>query len=365
MKTQTATKRLNDILNSLGTLARTCSDIRRCSRCGLELTDCASIERGQGPICARKDTHLYAKTIQVNWSMVTAFATMVINENSFPTETTVGVWTALRDVLVDMSGTAHQRALANNGTAEISNFLSGDDCRLAVKVLDWLLSFRLPHDTRRNLIQLVRHLGYISLAGVLSGEASTGESVLKFENGRVILSGSSNKAGYAAMRKNVRGVHLPARRGPSVFSAPATSAAAFIDVATEFWPCFDAKAQDVLAQANKWVEEHVQVAAPVVHVAAPVATDSRPVAIITKRSTDFLMSFEWTDHSRSIIERLKQAIPAKHRTYDAAKRQWIIRDMSYEPTLRTLLGQNYRVDMQDGGATPAPPRYAHYNYYRR
>lgn len=363
MKTQTATKRLNDILNSLGTLARTCSDIRHCSRCGLELTDCASIERGQGPICARKDTHLYAKTIQVNWSMVTAFATMVINENSFPTETTVRVWVALRDVLVDMSGAAHQRALADNGTGEISSFLSGDDCRLTVKVLDWLLSFKLPPDTRRNLIQLVRHLGYIALAGVLSGEASTGESTLKFENGRVILSGSSNKAGYAAMRKNVRGVFLPARRGPSVFSAPATSAAAFIDVATEFWPCFDAKAQDVLAQANKWAAEHVPVSAP---VAASVVTDSRPVATITKRSTDFLMSFEWTDHSRSIIERLKQAIPAKHRAYDAAKRQWIIRDMSYEPTLRTLLSQNnYRVDMQDGGATPAPPRYAYYNHYRR
>ena len=65
------TTQLNNLIQSLGGFARSCNDVRHCSRCGLPLTDCASIERGQGPICTHKDTSVFAKTIPANFPVAT------------------------------------------------------------------------------------------------------------------------------------------------------------------------------------------------------------------------------------------------------------------------------------------------------
>lgn len=45
---------------------------RHCSRCGRELEDPASEERGVGPICAAKDTVLFARAIPANYAGATA-----------------------------------------------------------------------------------------------------------------------------------------------------------------------------------------------------------------------------------------------------------------------------------------------------
>ena len=251
MKT-TTDSRLYKLVASLGGLSRSHNEKRKCSRCGLGLEDPASFERGQGPVCAKKDTHLFAKTIPANFPMATMNA-MSVNVELLA-ETVRPVWRSVIELLTFKSS----RALAAANLDTLVFHASGEDCRLIVKVIDWMLSFETRGDQKNLLIQTVKNLGYPGLAGVLAGQSSTGEAVLAFDDvkGVLTLKGSSNKAGFLAMRK-IPGIVVPRYRSQGVYEAPASQHEKFIAAVMEFWPCFSGEVEAITAKANAWCAAHM------------------------------------------------------------------------------------------------------------
>ena len=362
MKKKTTTNNgsaLNNLLTSLGGITRSCNDVRHCSRCNQPLTDPASWERGIGPICAKKDTHLFAKTIPANFPMATAIS-CAIKVDALP-ESLRPVWTELRTILFAKSESAMNNPVnANNGTFHFE--FSGEDCRLIVKVIDFMLSFTMNGDERRKLIKLVRFLGFIGLAGVLSGESSTGKAELKFDNGKLFLLGSSNNAGFEAMRV-IPGIVIPRKRGGGAYEAPAAHWEKFIAACMEFWPCFDGVVDEIVEQCKTWI------AANPAKVTEQTKLTGKPVANIINRSSDFTIKFDWDKTvTRRLVDEIK-SIPAKERSYDAASKMWAIQNQHKENIVK-LFGEHYDIVEADGGVTPAPvkntynPRYGGRGYGR-
>jgi len=357
--------KLTKLIASLGGITRSCNDVRHCSRCNLPLKDPASWERGIGPVCAKKDTHLFAKTIPANFSLATIHA-MGVKRDMLPASLQP-VWTALYDFLFEKSEAA-MNANANAGT--FTFHFSGEDCRQIAKVIDFMLSFSMDRDNKNHLIQIVKNLGFIGLAGVLAGQSSTGEAELKFENGRLFLTGSSNRAGFDVMRK-IPGIVVPRKRGGGAYEAPAAQWEKFIAATMEFWPCFDGKVDEIVEQCKTWI------AANPVAVAAQKKLTGKPVANIVNRTTDFTIGFAWDKTvTRRLVDEIK-SIPAKERSYDAVSKLWAISNIHKDKIVK-LFGEHYDIVEAVGGQTPAPaksstykPRYGgrgygfNYYYYNR
>lgn len=347
--------KLNKLITSLGGITRSCNDIRHCSRCNLPLKDAASWERGIGPVCARKDTHFFAKTIPANFSLATIHA-MGVKSDMLP-EALRPVWTALYTLLFEKSESA-MKANANAGT--FTFYFSGEDCRQIAKVIDFMLSFSMDRDNKNHLIQIVKNLGFIGLAGVLAGQSSTGEAELKFVDGKLFLTGSSNRAGFEVMRK-IPGIVIPRKRGGGAYEAPAAQYEKFIAATMEFWPCFDGKVDEIVEQCNAWI------AANPVAVAAQKKLTGKPVANIVNRTNDFTIGFAWDKTvTRRLVDEIK-SIPAKERSYDAVSKLWAINNLHKDKIVK-LFGEHYDIVETAGGQTPAPvkntykPRYGGRGY---
>ena len=324
---------LTTLLSSLGEKAKSCKDVRHCSRCNLPLTDFSSWERGFGPICAKKDTHLFAKTIPANFSMATAHA-MSVKTNNLPKDI-ISVWTDLLEIILDKS----ERANLNSG--EMVFNIAGEDCRLIVRVIDWMNSFVINQVDKNHLIQIVKYLGYPGLSGVLSGISSTGEAELKFEAGKLSLVGSSNKAGFNAMRV-IPGIVIPRYRGQGAYTAPAEQYRPFIAATMEFWPCFNGEIDAIMAQSEEWLLAH-PVMKHEVPVKPAVMRGDKPLATITNRVSDFMVSFEWDKSiSFNLVASIKE-IPAKDRKYDPASKSWSIKNQ-YKDRVIGLFNQGYQVE---------------------
>lgn len=339
--TPATSSKLNKLIASLGGITRSCNDVRHCSRCNQPLTDPASWERGIGPVCARKDTHLFAKTIAANFPIATARA-MAVNADNLPVALQP-VWSALYDVLFEKS----EAAIANSSESNAFVFqFSGEDCRQIAKVIDFMLSFAIERNNKNHLINIVKNLGFIGLAGVLSGESSTGTAELKFDNGKLFLTGSSNKAGFNAMRV-IPGIVVPRRISGGAYEAPAAQYEKFIAATMEFWPCFDGKVDEIVEQCKAWI-----VANPV-KVAEQKNLMGKPVANIVNRSTDFTIGFAWDKNvSRRLVDEIK-TIPYKERSYDANSKLWAINNIHKEKIVN-LFSEHYDIVESAGDATPAP-----------
>lgn len=339
--TPVTSSKLNKLIASLGGITRSCNDVRHCSRCNQPLTDPASWERGIGPICAKKDTHLFAKTIPANFALATANA-IGINVDMLPVAVRP-VWSMLYEILFEKSESAM------NATKDAGAFtfqFSGEDCRQIAKVIDFMLSFSMERNSKHRLIQIVKHLGFVGLAGVLAGESSTGNAELKFENGKLFLTGSSNRAGFDVMRK-IPGIVVPRKRGGGAYEAPAAQYEQFIAATMEFWPCFDGKVDEIVEQCKAWI-----VANPV-KVAEQKKLTGKPVANIVNRSTDFTIGFAWDKKvTRRLVDEIK-TIPAKERSYDANSKLWAINN-THKEKIVTLFGEHYDIVESAGRDTPPP-----------
>jgi hypothetical protein len=329
--TKSVSSKLNSILSGLGTLTRSCNDVRHCSRCGKELQDPASWERGIGPICAKKDTHLFAKTIPANFAMAT-FHTLNVRDTMLP-EALRPVWNALTGVLLEKT----ERAL--QGTAPTQFLITGEDCRIVSKVIDFMLSFSIAAAPKRDLIEVVRYLGFVGLAGVLSGKSSTGESELKFDNGVLTLKGSANKAGFLAMRR-IPGIKVPMRRGSGHYEVDANQHVPFIAAVMEFWPCFDGEVSKITEQCEAWIAAN--------HTTDTVATapvSTLPKATLTNRTVagDFTVRFTWDVNSSPALVAAIKGLAAKDRKYDPATKTWTIKS-THITQIDNLLKQNYEVE---------------------
>ena len=317
----------------------------------MPLTDPASWERGFGPICAKKDTHLFAKTIPANFALATLH-TLNVQANLLP-QTIQPVWTALTEVLLEKV----ERAYQNTSPTEFS--ISGEDCRIVAKVIDFMLSFPISPAPKRDLIQVVKHLGFVGLAGVLSGESSTGDAELKFEAGRLYLKGSSNKAGFGAMRV-IPGIVIPRKRGGGAYEAPAVQHEKFIAAVMEFWPCFDGEVEQIQEQCKEWI------AANTTRAMEQIVDPSKPQAKVAYRSAtnEIVVSFLWIKEvSPRIVEEIK-TIPYKQRSYDPATKSWIIQ-ADHRQKVVDLLSPHYSVVESENPMAMVPsignPRTAGYH----
>lgn len=322
---------------------------RRCSRCGLPLEDPASEERGYGPICARKDTHLYAKTIEANYPFAISIIWGMSPEN-LP-EACLPKFNEIRDALLKHSNKA---AMASEGGREFE--LTGEDLRKIIKGLDWILSFRMEEKDRALLVSAVKWLGYNALAAVLSLEASTSSAPLWFKDGFLYLKGASCKAGFLAM-KAIPGIKVPARRGNGEpFSVPAAQAAPFLEAVQNFWPFYvvsDANGQPVeggtiqqLAQeAAQWVESNPMAVPSFEELEAAEGADKKPVIIARTNGDWTAFVLPWLKNQNqamyALIGEIKK-IPVKQRKYNPATKEWTTH-ASHGEAIKRLLGELFTV----------------------
>lgn len=306
MKNTTAN--FQDILNMFPSITRSCNDVRHCSRCFAALTDPASWERGIGPICAKKDTALFARTVPANFSAATLYG-MSVALDGLPAAIRP-IWTATLDLLLQKNEKLREKNEGDSGF-----YLTGEDYRPIVKIVDFMLSFvGISTQNKSCLIQVVKSLGYPGLAGVLAGKSSTGEATLKFENGFVSLTGSKNKAGWNAMRK-VPGIALPNNTGRT-FTCPAKSYKAFVEVVMEYWPCFEGDVPNVTKKCEEWIAANPQQPVSVV----------RDGARMVCWPTMITLDFPWiADKTPKLVEALKRNIQAVNRSYVPSTRTWVFR----------------------------------------
>ena len=306
-------------------------ECRHCSRCGDALTDPASMERGVGPVCAKKDTHLFATTIATNFAGAT-MNVLAINALNLHTDVQP-VFIAMRTRLFKRSERASNLA-ENKG--EIFA-LKGTDCRDVAKQIDWMLSYTTPAMEKGLLIEIVKYLGFLGLASILSGKASTGEAEIKFDaaSGKLSLVGSRCKAGWVAMRR-IPGVVLPNYRTPREYTVPATEAKAFCATVMEFWPIFKGNIEAVSTEASHWA------AANVVKAQAIAKASTMPQASIALRSQDFTVGFPWIRGETDRVVFALKSIASCDRSYDVVNKVWSFK-LAHLARVREILGAVYTV----------------------
>jgi hypothetical protein len=317
--------------------------IRQCSRCGQELTDPASREAGVGPICRKKDNHLYAKSIAANFAGSTMCIMSVKMENLQPETRTR--FEAMKMALLKRA----EKATRRNDDPTLLH-LTGEDVRKIIRELDWLLSYRTDNLTKTLLVNCVRHLGYVGLAGVLSGKAATSEAEIWFDaaSGRVGLKGLGCTDGYRAMSR-IQGIVKPRYRGDrNPYSAPAVHCEAFLNVVSEFWPCYKGDVSEVLGQATAWIAAQPVpvVVAPIAAVKPTVNVLGLPVSNVTVRPLEFTVTFPWVQGTLNVIAKIK-GINYKHRTYNPGTKAWTIRS-AYLDQVKVILGTIYTVNVVQG-----------------
>lgn len=325
-------------------MTRLVTDITRrfCSRCRLELSDPASREAGVGPTCRNRDNHLYAKAIEANLPIAAALV-LGTHTEQFPTELCDRLENFKASFLLKM-----EKAQKRNDTLAMK--VSGADFRDEVRELDYFLSYAMSDEIRERLIKIVEALGYIGLAGVLSGVASKSLAKVWFENGRVWLSGTASTPGFLQMKK-IAGAETPRYRGDKTpYSAPVQSASPFLDVVQKFWPLFDADLTVLNAQIESWLAQNPQL---------PQAGTPRPrqineTARILFRTDDFTLSFPWKKEANmyALVNGLKE-IPYQDRHYEPETKTWSFRT-KYLAHVRLQLGKIFDVVVENPSEQDTP-----------
>lgn len=310
---------------------------RYCSRCRSELTDPASRECGVGPVCRNQDNHLYAKAIEANLPIAVALL-LALHTEELPPEIGDRFENFKTSFLKKM-----EKVQKSNEVLAMK--VAGADFRDEVRELDYFLSYMMSDTLRDRLIKIVESLGYVGLAGVLSGVASKSSAKVWFENGRVWLAGTSNKTGFFEMKK-IPGITTPRYRGDKTpYSAPATEADMFFEVVRKFWPIYDADLDVLKTQIAAWKAQNPQTVAP---------PQTKETARIVMRSDDFTLTFPWKKDANmyTLVNGLKQ-IPYRDRKYDPESKTWSFK-MEYLAHVRCYVKKIFddAVESESNEATP-------------
>jgi hypothetical protein len=200
--------------------------------------------------------------------------------------------------------------------------IRGENLKDEIRAIDWLCSFELGSTVKTNLIGVVRMCGFVALAGVLSGEASTGEAKIGFEpsSGYLTLTGSKNKSGWKAFYAlKSKGVILPLSYSDRTYKVPARLADEFALIAQEFWPMFEEKLEDLVDQAKAWIAA----LPPAVASLPPVVSSNKPVATVMKSTNgSFTVQFPWTGKGcYNVVNALKE-VKYANRKYEPVSKVW-------------------------------------------
>ena len=204
---------------------------RPCTRCGLELSDPASVEAGIGPICRGYANQVLAKEVPSRWSDTDLFNFTFLSTESFPEE----AQTRFAKVFTKIC----QSKGMNQGEGQA---VKGEDLRGVARELVYLASVAQTNAMYEALIGAIRGIGYVQYSAFVSGDSASGAATLSLESGKVFLAGVRNSVGQNALYQ------LGARREYSAkrWYTSQANAAAFVRVASIYWP-FVKGAQEVLA----------------------------------------------------------------------------------------------------------------------
>lgn len=276
---------------------------RACCRCGKALDDAASKEAGIGPVCRKLDNALLARLIPARVADAQMLAASVRTD--------------------DLPAPTH--ATFANVMADLLDFGS-KDWRLTVKRIEWILSWSMPSLTHTTLVDVVRSLGYVGLAALLSGEAATGKTTVTFENGRLYLFGPRNKTGAVEFKK-IKGrmfhpAGVPTANGlKKAWSVPAARADEFYTVVMTYWPNVTGLEEAVAAAKSAPATE----AAP-----APAPTYLTEAGGVLKVKTPYNAAF---------VADLK-ALPYKARKWNGAEKVWEVAT-EFKAKVEALIATHY------------------------
>jgi hypothetical protein len=200
---------------------------RMCSRCGDILTDTAFLETGVDANCQQLSNMLYSRTIKANLPAAIALI-LSMQDKDFPQETQNN-FTKAKHSLLKIAEKVAQSGNPFDPTKK------GYDLREIIQTFDWMLSFSLSETQKNLLVTIVLHLGYVGLAGILAGQASTKEAKIWFEKGRLYLSGAYEKHGHVAFEKSPDSV-ISRKKREKLYSLPASDFTRFKFIVMTHWP---------------------------------------------------------------------------------------------------------------------------------
>jgi hypothetical protein len=246
---------------------------------------------------------------------------------------------AVSDLVIENAGYA--AAVDGYDKTGIEGYAVGSDNRLIIQAVDTILSFRhLDREFKIALIRLVKELGYVGVAGVMSGNGSTGPSALKFSmhSGILELTGSRNKPGIAAIKEVCPKVKV-ATYPQFMCRVTGHDGLKMIDVALEYWPMLEeTNVSELTVQIKEWIAAnplYVPVAKPVApnnsaHSIPASGQSGAPYVVLREIDGEkvgvTIKNFNWKNPScPGIIYKIKAEIGPKQRTYDSVNLEWVVK----------------------------------------
>lgn len=312
---------------------------RMCVRCHRELTDAASMEVGIGPICRKLDNSLLAAQIPANVPQARLAISTVPVEKLDPQ--TVNVFATVDAAL------------------NTTDALFRQDWRTEVKRLEWLLSFDASRQSALvALTGVVRSLGYVGLASLWEGTASTGVAKVRCADGRLYVAGPRN-ADFRMAVKKVTGwkFHYAKDNERPEWSVPVTAYEDFNTMLMTYYPVSDGRTEAI--EAAKVAVAALLATAPAapvpanVIVTAPVSA-SVGATVSVKGKVRIEAGPEWvkvfTPYNAHFISELKTTISYGSRKWEPVAKCWEVR-ASETAALQSLLQKHFNAGEV---VTPAP-----------
>lgn len=295
---------------------------RSCCRCQKELTDAASMEAGIGPICRKQDNALLANSIPAN-----------------PPEALMHLL-QIDDALLDPVSHNTFKDVRD----ELAANLMGTDWRKTIKRIEWILSFEVNRKAAlEKFTAIAQSLGYLGLAALWNGQASTGQAQVWFANGRLWVIGPRNGAARYAL-KQLGGMFYTSACPPGsthskpAWSVPAKNADGFKKAIHTHYP-MNVGMNDAILAAE---EAAKQAAAQVPTTAAPAAPTTNNGGSVKHRIEQKGKTLNIkTPYDANFIADLKTTVPYAYRAWEPAEKAWKV-DAQYLDQVSALILKHYK-----------------------
>lgn len=298
---------------------------RTCCRCRKELTDAASMEAGIGPICRKQDNALLANSIPAN-----------------PPE-------ALHAILAIDGATLDPVSLPCFQTvvATLAGNIAGTDWRKTIKQIEWVLSFEANRKVALpKFTEVAKALGYLGLAALWNGEASTGLATVFIDGDRICVSGPRNGAARIALKQAgamfAYQKTLPDGSVKPAWHAPVEKAEAFAMGIHAHYP-MNVGLAECLAEAKKIVAAK-EAAAKAAKTAASGVTPSANGGAMSKARIEVRGKTlnVVTPYNANFIADLKVEVPYAFRAWEPKEKCWKV-DTQYLNAVAVLIEKHYKL----------------------
>ena len=295
---------------------------RSCCRCRKDLTDMASIEAGIGPVCRKQDNKLLANSIPAN-----------------PPEALMALLTIKADASINVDAHATYADLLGMLTMN----LDGTDWRIAIRKIEKILSY---DDTRWKTLkafsEVARWLGYLGVAALWNGEASTGDATVTFNpltarGPRILIDGPRCPAARKKLH-NLGAVYVPSPKpGRRTIVVEPKHLDAIATIVQTHYP-MSIGLSVVRAEVDAFLKSKMPAPTPVTVQATPAPGGPVSSCRIEKNGNSLKIN---TPYDAAFIAGFKNTIPYKDRSWDAATKSWMC-DAVYLPQVTHLITFHYR-----------------------